>query len=240
MFEVFKDIPGYDGKYKVSQFGKVINGISGKLLKFHEQHKGYLRVHPYKNGVRKNEFVHRLVLLTFIPHKMSYKLQVNHKNFNKKDNSLQNLEWATHKENFEHAQADGRGFKFGKDAHKFKDYIICYRDGEVVNKLCGMNEIEAAGFNHRCVYDCVNGKMKYHKGHQFCWEGNELKDVVSFDDAWTFRGAIQAWKNGELIHEMRGSNEIEALGFNRSSVYACVKNRRKTHKGFTFTRKYRD
>lgn len=104
--EIWKDIPGYLGLYKVSNLGNVIGtkrkGTNGAPLKQHVSKAGYYYIHLYKNGVGKPFKIHRLVAITFIPNPEN-KSQINHKDGNKLNNNVENLEWATPKENTQHA-----------------------------------------------------------------------------------------------------------------------------------------
>lgn len=94
MKEVWKDIPMYAGIYEVSNFGKVRSKVTGSITKGYPNHKGYLRAYIYLNGMVKKEFVHRLVALTFLPNPNNYP-QVNHKDEDKTNNRIDNLEWCT-------------------------------------------------------------------------------------------------------------------------------------------------
>lgn len=109
--EVWKDVIGYEGIYAVSNFGNVKrigNGSDGRKLneRYMTQKssgwKGqYLSVNLTKNNVTKNQYVHRLVCIAFYGY-LGNNFQVNHKDGNKHNNHLNNLEWVTPKENQEH------------------------------------------------------------------------------------------------------------------------------------------
>lgn len=105
--EVWKDIPGYEGLYRVSNTWKVESlnynhtGKS-KILKFNKINCGYLLVQLYNLNWKKVFLVHRIVAFTFIPNPEN-KPEVNHKNWVKTDNRLENLEWNTYSENLKHA-----------------------------------------------------------------------------------------------------------------------------------------
>lgn len=102
MKEVWKDIPGYEGLYQVSNLGRVKslprNTTRGKVLSLQNQQNGYFCVCLCKNGVSKRENVHRIVAEAFLPHSDSNNV-VNHKDENKHNNKVTNLEWTTQKYN---------------------------------------------------------------------------------------------------------------------------------------------
>ena len=89
---MFKDIKNYEN-YQINNMGIIINKKTGRELKQYEK-KGYMNVSLFKNGKKKNKLVHRLVAETFLENLKNYP-QVNHKNENTRDNSVDNLEWCT-------------------------------------------------------------------------------------------------------------------------------------------------
>ena len=92
--EEFRDIPGYEGMYEVSNLGRVKNVETGRILKPGKDRYGYLKVVLCKNGTRKTIKVHRLVALTFLPNPNNYP-EVNHRDEDKTNNTVDNLEWCT-------------------------------------------------------------------------------------------------------------------------------------------------
>ena len=94
MKEEWRDIKGYEGRYQVSSFGRIYSCYSGICLKIHTREDGYTRVSLYKNNRYKSFLVHRLVAEAFISNPNNY-TQVNHKDENKQNNRVENLEWCT-------------------------------------------------------------------------------------------------------------------------------------------------
>ena len=92
-----RDIKGFEGIYAITSCGKVWSYRSKKFIKPYEW-KGYLKVNLYLNGQVKKCRVHRLVAEAYIPNPEG-KPQVNHLDENKTNNNVNNLEWATAKEN---------------------------------------------------------------------------------------------------------------------------------------------
>lgn len=97
MNEIWKDIQGYD-IYEVSNLGNVRNKITNKQLYYSNSNSGYLRVGLFKEHKRTMYSIHRLVAEAFIdnPNNLSC---VNHKDCDKRNNKVDNLEWCTYKEN---------------------------------------------------------------------------------------------------------------------------------------------
>ena len=92
--EIWKDVPYYDGAYQVSNYGRVKSFTNGKThyKAQHDNGRGYMTVQLWKDGKGKKEYVHRLVALAFIPNPDKLP-QVNHKDEDKQNNYVNNLEW---------------------------------------------------------------------------------------------------------------------------------------------------
>ena len=135
MQEVWKPAKGYEGIYEVSNFGNVRNA-KGMALKPFPIHQGYLVVDLSRSGKKRHHRVNRLVAETFIPN-TGNKTEVNHKNGNKTDNRVSNLEWTTKSENMVHAYRSGLQTKGRYPIRR----VICLEDGKVYD-TCG----EAARF----------------------------------------------------------------------------------------------
>lgn len=183
MEEVWKDIKDYEGLYQVSNFGKIrklrfINNICNKNKIFFitpQKVNGYYHVVLYKNGKYKDKLLHRLIAETFIPNIKNY-LEVNHKNGDKTDNRVENLEWCTRKQNMQHAVKTGlyispnKG-RYGANSYKALKVKMLNKENNEVIKIFG-SIIDAAhyiGANKSChIVSCCKGRLKTAYGYK--WE----------------------------------------------------------------------
>lgn len=123
MKEIWKDIKGYEGLYQVSNLGRVKSldrwrpvtektlkkgykpkMTKGTILKPSKLKKGYLQVSLQKNGKKKWKRIHQLVAETFIPNLNNYPI-INHKDENKQNNLVSNLEWCDYEYNIRYSMA---------------------------------------------------------------------------------------------------------------------------------------
>lgn len=159
MKEVFKDIPGYEGLYQVSNLGRVkslnyLNTKQEKILKFRQNNCGYLYVTLSKNGIAKCYSVHRLVARTFIENPANLP-QVNHIDQNKQNNCALNLEWCTVQYNTRYSQAKKVG---------------CYKEGELVKVYDAIIDVEKDGFKRWVIKRCCNNKSGYKSSGGYQWK----------------------------------------------------------------------
>ena len=131
MTEIWLPIEGYENLYEVSNLGRVrrlesfvtnTNGVTrkvpGKILKPGTNKNGYLKVVLSKNGIHRNYYLHRLVSTAFLP-KSEGRPCVNHLDENKQNNSAENLEWCTVKEN------NNYGTRNKRASEKIQKPVLC-------------------------------------------------------------------------------------------------------------------
>lgn len=143
--------------------------VSGRVLKPTTDRRGYLNVYPSVCGTGKRVRVHRLVAQAWLPNPEG-KEQVNHKDGDKRNNAVSNLEWATNGENMEHAIATGLAVEhpFGEKAFRFSGAVEAYDDsGSLVATMFGNAEMASKGFDFRLVSAVLHGKRKTHRGCTF-------------------------------------------------------------------------
>ena len=172
------DILGYEGLYAIDGMGRVYSYKSKKYMGSNKGHP-YKSVALSKDGKTKTFRVHRLVAKTFIPNPHN-KPQVNHKDGNKLNNEVSNLEWCTSKENNHHAykkKLSDRMFlsKLNKSRARM---VSCYDlDGNLIEVFKNTNEAsEKTGTCQRNIVHCCN-KAKYRKtanGFRWGWFGENL------------------------------------------------------------------
>jgi hypothetical protein len=105
--KIWKSVNGYDGEYLISNDGEVKSFKQNKVkIVAQANYKGYKKITLCKNNKTTTFFVHRLVAMHFI-HNPLNKPTVNHIDGNKQNNHVDNLEWATQKENVMHAWSTG-------------------------------------------------------------------------------------------------------------------------------------
>lgn len=102
--EEFRDVKGYEGHYQISNFGNVksyhTNKPTGRILKPATNSVGYLFVVLYDNNRRRTYGIHQLIAMAFLGHNPDgHKKVINHIDGNRKNNSIDNLEVTTHRDN---------------------------------------------------------------------------------------------------------------------------------------------
>lgn len=183
--EVWKDVRGYKGYYQVSNLGRVkslnrtlSNGIrkKGIILKQHKRGLGYLFVVLSKGGEVKNRYAHRLVAEAFVPNSNKHE-EVDHKDANKTNNAVSNLEWVSRKENVKRSWEKGlmenqrrAAIKVGRS--RSKKVIKMNELGEPLEEY--ESQTEAArnvGIAQSSISMCCAGKVKSAGG--FLWKFSE-------------------------------------------------------------------
>lgn len=129
--EIWSEIPNYDGIYKVSNYGNVVCTRKTKLrfLSKRISNAGYFRVTLHLNGNRRTYFIHQLVAMAFLNHKPDGNIFViNHKDFDKTNNHVDNLEIVTNRENSnrKHLKSSSKyvGVDYHKKSRKFRARIV--------------------------------------------------------------------------------------------------------------------
>lgn len=140
MEEIWKDIPNFNG-YQASCQGRIFSQKRNKVLKTNKNEKGYLRVNLSVNGKRTSQRVNRLIAMTFLDNPDNLP-EVNHKNGNKEDNTVNNLEWCTHLYNMQEAYKNNQipPRKANKTSFTPKQVLKYDLDNNLLNKYNTLSE----------------------------------------------------------------------------------------------------
>ena len=167
--EIFKEVKGYEGLYQVSNFGRVkslgngnSNNSKERILKPGKATNGYLQVNLYKNGKSKMCKIHRLVADTFLSNPDGLP-EVNHKDEDKTNNSVYNLEWVTAKENSNHGTRNERSAKT-----RSKPVLQFTLDGEFIREWPSTQECGRNGFGQGLIAACCRGEYK--QAYNYKWQ----------------------------------------------------------------------
>lgn len=178
MNEIWKPVRYYEGLYEISNYGRiksierVVADKNGKSKTIHEKYlfqhnngRGYLFVNLWKDNKSKREYIHRLVALTFIDNPDN-KPQVNHKDEDKQNNYVDNLEWCDCKYNNNYGTHNQRAAESflnnGKNCYKVKQFSL---EGEYIATYRSMREAER-------LNNLANGSLSaYFKNHCSQWGG---------------------------------------------------------------------
>lgn len=176
MKEIWKPIKGYEGWYEVSNLGRVRSldrivtysdgknySLKGKMLKMHYCGSGYLQFILHKNGKTEHKYPHRLVAETFLPNPNNLP-EVNHKDENKTNNCVDNLEWCDSKYNKNYGTAIQRmAEKKSKTVLK-----IDINTNEVIEEYpSAMEAARKLNIYQGNISDCCRGKYKTAYGYKW-------------------------------------------------------------------------
>ena len=174
--ETWKDIPGTDGEYKISNYGKVMTVKTRRILSPAIDERGYERVCLFKKDRSRRYKVHRLVAITFIPNPDDKK-QVNHKDGNKRNNCVDNLEWVTNEENMHHSRANGLhdGHKRFCESRKKRIIATHIESGEEIIFESILAAKKALGTCH--IQEVLRGLRYEAKGYTFRFAKEVMPDA---------------------------------------------------------------
>lgn len=175
MNEIWKSIDGYEN-YDVSNFGRIrskqqiFNHYCGckrimpsKIMKPHICERGYYRIGLTNNGKQRLVFVHRLVAAAFISNPEN-KPYINHKDCNRLNNNVNNLEWCTQSENVRYAYALGRC----EDALDRQRKAVVGINKKTRQSICFKSMADAGRFfntGHSAIGRCCQGLGKSAYGY---------------------------------------------------------------------------
>lgn len=176
MEEIWKDVVGFEGLYKVSNCGRVFSIKRNIILKqnVNGRGQGYFQVGLY-NGKNHTKPIHRLVAEAFIPNPNEYP-QVNHIDEDAKNNHVDNLEWCTSRHNNNHGTRNKRISESERSSPKKKRYAISQYtlDGQFVRTFSSATEAGRHGFTKSHILDCARGSSRFSHSQGYIWKFAEV------------------------------------------------------------------
>ena len=164
-----------NGLYEVSNLGRIRNFKTHRILKLGEDKCGYLHASLSKDGKSKTLKVHRLVAIMFLNNDKNFS-QVNHKDGNKKNNNLSNLEWIDRSNNLKHAYKNGlkkindwqRKF-IANEGKKLSKKTLQYdlNDNFIKEWNCVRDIERELKISNEAISHCCTGKTKTAGGYKW-------------------------------------------------------------------------
>lgn len=228
-----KFIPGFKNLYSVTEDGRVFSHIRNRFRKLFDDKKGYLTIRLQTENGTKSYRVHRLVALTYIPNPGN-KETVNHKDANKLNNCVSNLEWMSHQENMAHAYSNNLiGHTKGKDHHfygitpSYCKPVYCRQTGEKFESS------SHAARNFRLDPSCVNkvlrGEKNHCRGYSFSFQKTKKESFVEIAET---RKKVICKNNGKVFDGIKEAAKELHLDF--SAVSKICRGLRSHTKGYSF------
>jgi hypothetical protein len=175
--EIWKDIDGLFGLYQISNWGNVKSMRSGKLIKPGLAGPGYKQARLSINSQHCTEYVHRLVATHFLPH-VDGKTRVNHKDLDKLNNHVDNLEFVTQKENIHHFY-----YSQGIKPREMKKVIAMDLEGNELGQYHSINEAaRAMKVAPETVHKHVKGLLKKHRKSRIPYDFKYKEDEPQTDN----------------------------------------------------------
>lgn len=164
--ELWRDVPGYEGLYKVSNHGRVKSlerkgRRQERILKPWTSDSGYLLVSLCKMGEENKSYVHRLVADAFSINRRAGQDQVDHIDGNPKNNCTWNLRYTTWRENNDNPNSPG-AMKKEIPVESFN-----LETGETLAKYPTISAAKKDGYHPYCIHCCLSGKQHTHHGVGF-------------------------------------------------------------------------
>lgn len=163
--EEFRDVPGYEGTYEVSNLGRIRR--NEKILRPIKNKDGYLLVNLCKNGIMRKARIHRLVAYAFIPNPQNLPC-INHKDEDKTNNAVNNLEWCTYEYNTNYGTRNERAGE--KISEKLSKPVLQFDlNGSIIKEWPSTIKVEEElGINQGSISHCCLGHRNSAGG--FIWK----------------------------------------------------------------------
>lgn len=237
----FVDIQGYEGLYKVNNGGDILSVRSRKILKAGKNKQGYMCVVLAKDGKCKTYKVHRLVASAFIPNPQNLP-SINHKDENKTNNNVNNLEWCTHKYNLNYGTAIERRSKTIKESpiKQRKSVLQLSLQGNIIAEYRSIKEAaEETGIDRRQISRAINHVGKQAQGYLWILKDNYDSNTNYYEIHRKEsmrpkpKKIAQYTKDGTFIREWESLTEVtKELGIGFSTLSGCLHGRYSQAGGF--------
>lgn len=241
--EIWKDVTGFEGFYQVSTLGRV-RSLDRKIVGkdgFPRLHKGRVMspgvIHGYKflylnkDGVKKRWYVHRLVASEFIPNPKGYP-QINHKDEDRGNNQVDNLEWCTSKYNCNYGNHTKRV------AEKLSIPIVCLDMVNMELKRFPSSKAGAKKLNidDRQIARVVLNANTTHKHYIFIKEHEYTPELMKqkYNNAYHKAVDIFTTDGNYVGRECDTVKAGELVGVDPSTISKCLLGKKKYAKGYVF------
>lgn len=257
--EEWRDIPKYKGRYQASNKGRIkkLKRIISTKNQYNKYKRiieemiilptlniwGYLTVGLLdNNNKRTTEFIHKMVAFAFIPNDdPQNKTQINHKDENKLNNCVENLEWCTPKYNTNY----GTGPQRRKEKLSIP-IVQTNMSGNIVKIWDSTSEAGKNGYSIRNIHDCIVGKRNKHNGYKWVLledyksklteeeiEYYKNKSVPIFSNEYDRNlPIVQLDLDGNYIKTWNCTVEASKNGFDENHIRECCRGKRNKHGGF--------
>lgn len=166
--EIWKPVKGFEGRYEVSNMGRVRNSLSGKVLK-PSTYEGYKRVNlSIDRGKYKTFGVHRLVAFAFVDG-YAEGLEVNHIDENPSNNKAANLEWMTHAKNVVYGSFTPRRIRTLHKTGRIRNIVQKDINGKILAIYSSIKEASIkSGVPYMTIHNILKHGVRWRK--DFLWE----------------------------------------------------------------------
>jgi len=256
--EIWKTVDEYSGHLMVSNLGR-IKRLESNTLKWNTSklgkrflhntkvaeiiykpimsRAGYYKVRVSIGGKSVGLSVHREVAIAFIPNPNNLPC-VNHKDGDKLNNRVENLEWSSYAENSLHYQETKTHDTFGKIAVRFTGSVDAYdnQTGEFICRMFGNKDMKEKGFDYRLVSAVLKGKRNHHRGCYFIKnETNLIKEssLGQFSKS-SFKPLNVSDKDGNLLFTLEQYEDMILHKLTPQRVSDCLLGKARQHKSFIF------
>lgn len=221
----------YNGQvtnYSITTTGELYNNKTKKWLKGQIAKNGYKTFYISIDGEKKRLYAHRMVAETYLPI-ISNKTQVNHKDGNKINNDVSNLEWITPIENIHHARANGLWENKQTKVYCYDKYkkLVCIYPS--IATACQINH-----YNPSWMYEQLSREEKT-LSHGFYWLTEEKNDFPTKETGGIKKPIGQYNSEGLLVAKYESRNECaRILGYDKKRIGECCNGKIKTYRGYVF------